>query len=37
LELKWWDLDENIVKTLPVEDPAKCIEKLKEIKRKDSY
>ena len=32
LELKWWDLDAQIVKSLPFRDVGLCIEKLKEIR-----
>lgn len=33
LELKWWDLPENFIVTLPFEDIKGCIEKIKEYKR----
>jgi len=33
LELKWWDLDDEIIKTLPFKDPKKCIETLTEIRK----
>ncbi len=32
LELKWWDLDDEVIRTLPYTDPQRCIEKLKEIR-----
>lgn len=32
LELKWWNLDDEIIKTLPFKDPKKCIEKLKDLR-----
>lgn len=32
LELKWWDLDDEIIKTLPFNDVQACINKLKAIR-----
>lgn len=32
LELKWWDLDDEIIKTLPFKDPKKCVKKLKDLR-----
>lgn len=34
LELKWWDLEDEVIKTLPYDDIELCIKKLKEIKNK---
>ncbi len=34
LELKWWDLDDDIIKTLPFKEPEKCIEILKQVREK---
>ena len=32
LELKWWDLPEDFIVTLPFEDINTCIKKIKEYK-----
>lgn len=32
LELKWWELDNKIIKTLPFKDIKLCIQKLKELR-----
>lgn len=32
LELKWWDLDEEIIKTLPFDNIQECIKQLKQIR-----
>ena len=32
LELKWWELDNKVIKTLPFKDIPLCIEKIKEIR-----
>lgn len=34
LRLKWWDLDDKIIVTLPLSDVRACIKKLEEIRRK---
>ncbi len=34
LELKWWDLPEKFIITLPFEDIDKCIEKIREYKER---
>lgn len=34
LELKWWDLPDEDVKTLPYDNIEKCIEKLRELRSK---
>ena len=36
LELKWWDLDENIIKILPFDNVSLCIQKIKEIQNDNS-
>ncbi len=33
LELKWWELDDEIIETLPFDNVNLCIEKLKEIRK----
>ena len=37
LLLKWWDLDEENIKTLPFDNVAKCIDKLKTIRKINNY
>lgn len=34
LKLKWWDLDFDIIQTLPFNDVQKCIQRLKNIRQK---
>ncbi|MBE6421453.1 MAG: CatB-related O-acetyltransferase [Elusimicrobium sp.] len=33
LELKWWELDDKIIATLPFNDIRRCIEELKKIRK----
>ncbi len=33
LELKWWELDDELIKTLPFDDVPQCIKKLREIRK----
>lgn len=32
LELKWWDLDDDTIRSLPFKNPEECIKRLKEIR-----
>lgn len=36
LILKWWDLDDEIISTLPFNDVYKCIEMLKQIRKNET-
>ena len=37
LELRWWDLDDEIIKTLPFDNVPECIKKLKEIRNNTHF
>lgn len=36
LELKWWELDDEVIAELPFDDVNKCIKKLKSIRKNSS-